>query len=361
MFALEFPTLRKFFAWWIGELRACLPGAGSDTAREDKRRLTITAFSEALEIRIGKERNGAPLIAIANDDPFDRRTRERYQSQLRKFLRQGKEQALIFAPEMILQRTLQLPAAAGEYLREVLGFEMDRYTPYLANEVYYGYRRDQAASPAGMISVELLVIPKTVAEPFVDKLAQLNLQPTVFGVRETDGSIGQIRIYPHGRASRQNRATNLLNFLLLGIFIGILVGAVYLDVNKLQNDVERLNGELARIGAEARKTVELRHRLEALTAQMTTPLTEKRKRLSAVELLNLITGTLPDGTYLQRLNMRKGVITLTGYSDNASALIDKLEQTGALVRVKFVSPVTHDSRVGRDRFNIRADLVKKGN
>ena len=361
MFALEFPTLRKFFAWWIGELRACLPGAGSDSARADKRLLTITAWRDKLEFSIGKESNGAPLITIADDDPIDHQMRDRFQARLRKFLRQGKEQALIFAPELILQRKLQLPAAASENLQEVLGFEMDRYTPYLANEVYYGYRRNQARSLAGMISVELLVIPKTVAEPFVEKLAQLNLRPTVFAVRERDGSVGEIRIYPHGRAGGQNRAANLLNILFLSIFIGILVGAVYLDVSERQLDVERLNGELARIGAEARKTVELRQRLETLMAQMATPLAEKRKRLSTVELLDLITRTLPDGTYLQRLNMRKGVITLTGYSDNASALINKLEKTGALVRVKFVSPVTHDSRVGRDRFNIRADLVMKGN
>ncbi len=42
--------------------------------------------------------------------------------------------------DKVLRRLVDLPAAAAENLREVLGFEMDRHTPFNADEVYFDYR-----------------------------------------------------------------------------------------------------------------------------------------------------------------------------------------------------------------------------
>ncbi|MCF3971964.1 hypothetical protein L2D92_32800, partial [Pseudomonas aeruginosa] len=40
----------------------------------------------------------------------------------------------------VLQRTLRLPAAAGDRLRAVVGYEIDRQTPFEAGQVSYDIR-----------------------------------------------------------------------------------------------------------------------------------------------------------------------------------------------------------------------------
>jgi general secretion pathway protein L len=79
---------------------------------------------------------------------------------------------------------------------------------------------------------------------------------------------------------------------------------------------------------------------------------EKRRIPTAVEVLDEITRTLPDDTWLLQLVFRDGTLRISGYSENPSALIRLLEQSALLTEVRFSSPVTMDPRLGRERFNI---------
>ncbi|TGQ96093.1 general secretion pathway protein GspL, partial [Mesorhizobium sp. M4B.F.Ca.ET.203.01.1.1] len=58
----------------------------------------------------------------------------------------------------VLRRTLRLPAAAADRLRAVVGFEIDRQTPFEASQVSYDVR-ELGAAGEGQLQVELVAWP----------------------------------------------------------------------------------------------------------------------------------------------------------------------------------------------------------
>ena len=63
------------------------------------------------------------------------------------------EVILCLPADKVLTRTLTLPLATEENLREVLAFQMDRQTPFTVEQVYYDYgvvargRKTRTVSP----------------------------------------------------------------------------------------------------------------------------------------------------------------------------------------------------------------------
>ena len=54
-----------------------------------------------------------------------------------KFRRRAGQVVLVLPDDQVLRRTVELPLAARENLREVVSFELDRYTPFAAEDVMF--------------------------------------------------------------------------------------------------------------------------------------------------------------------------------------------------------------------------------
>jgi general secretion pathway protein L len=75
-------------------------------------------------------------------------------------------------------------------------------------------------------------------------------------------------------------------------------------------------------------------------------------RVPVVALINELTKLLPDGTWIQRLDLKNGVITLTGESDQASEIPGIVASSQWFTAPRFSSPVTRNNQTGNDRFQI---------
>jgi hypothetical protein len=58
--------------------------------------------------------------------------------------------------------------------------------------------------------------------------------------------------------------------------------------------------------------------------------------------------------------MKGHEITLSGYSTAASALIEGLEASEMLSQVRFTSPITFDTKLAVERFNLAASVSNDG-
>ena len=84
-----------------------------------------------------------------------------------------------------LRRTLRLPAAAAERLRDVVSFEIDRQTPFSAQTAVFD-ARVVALRDDGQLDAELVVVPRRTLD---DALAALGpVADTLAGVDLDDGS-----------------------------------------------------------------------------------------------------------------------------------------------------------------------------
>jgi general secretion pathway protein L len=127
----------RFFGWWFGELRACIPPGLRRLVAGRRRRLYLLLRDEVTDLY--EESGGKPrAFASLEQDAPDAAARV----LLQRLQDKGPwaEILAVIPAERALRRRLQLPLAVAENLRESIGFDIDRLTPFRAEEVVYEAR-----------------------------------------------------------------------------------------------------------------------------------------------------------------------------------------------------------------------------
>ena len=167
---------QRFFAWWLGELATVVPAKvrrwwrgtsgiallSLDGARAVFSRPTDKGLEETFSVEMGDHGLSLPAAAI--------------RQRLAKVVGQGYRLLFALPASQALERTLTLPAALAENLRQTLSFELDRYTPFRPEQAYFDYRLGEPSSGAGTLRVELAVVPKAVVEQHLARVAALGLE-----------------------------------------------------------------------------------------------------------------------------------------------------------------------------------------
>ncbi len=82
----------------------------------------------------------------------------------------------------------------------------------------------------------------------------------------------------------------------------------------------------------------------------------KHRNPSIIELLNLLTQAIPDHTYVQRLSLEGGLLSIQGLSASASDLIPIIDKSGMFDDIRFAAPVTQSGADGLERYSITAQI-----
>ena len=255
--------------------------------------------------------------------------------------------------ELGLRKILELPAAAKDDLNQVLRFEMDRLTPFRADEVCFAHRvlgsdaaavgcrsscswrrsvrssgcckrRDVSGSPQPGSSWR--AAPRAVT---------LNLLSGESGPRHADG--------------RLSRALALLALVLA-------MGAGRDSAATPAGNRGGLRSQSERCPAEAEESLAMRDRLGVLTKARSL---SWRTRPAAIGRPGAGRIDAPDtgpGAPLQ-LELRDQTVELHGFASTASDLIGLLEQSPLFKAPQFRAPVTQDRRSGAERFHISVELT----
>jgi general secretion pathway protein L len=343
--------IAAFFAWWLGELAGLVPRRLL-SAIERRRRGVVLALGQnetaVAERGVEGERT---LGSVARDAPD-------HDQRLRALLRQSKRRArlvtLRLAGELGLRKTLDLPLAARDDLDQLLRFEMDRLTPFRADEVYFAQRVLASDAVGRRIAVELQVAPKRVVEQALATAQRIGLSPARVELAADAGGgepLNLLRAEPGG--AREGRATRAL--VLLAVILAVI--AVATPLRRQQARLDELETRVAAARAEAEESLELRAQLDQLTQSTRFLIAEKTDRPMVAEVLAELTRLVPDQAHIVQLDLRDGSVQLHGYAATASDLIGLLDQSELFRTPQFRSPVTQDPRSGTERFHLSVELV----
>ena len=289
----------------------------------------------------------------ANDPSF----REKLQSYLHKNGYDGAEVDLRLESRHFMRRVVELPSTALENLHEVLGFEMDRYTPLDAAAVFYDFRLLEHDPQRKRIRVDLVVLPRNLAEEAIDYGRALGLKPLRLGIAGTDGSTDSgFNLLPAALARKNSR---LWSYVVLGLFAVLLaLGAValYLPLHHKQAALDRLEERVTQARGEAQAVADLKRKTDALRTRGEMLRDALERRITATELLEEVSLRLPDDTWVERMVLRNGEVLLAGYSPSPAALIGLLGDSPILSNVAFRGAVKPDPRLKLDSFRISADV-----
>jgi len=349
--------LPGFFAWWGRELLACLPERWRSVLAERSESLLLDLRDE--EIVVWRERGDATseYARIPRDLPADAQSAE-FQ-RLRTAIGDPAVRSVFCIPaDRVLTRVLSLPAAAEDNLRQVLSFEMDRQTPFKADQVYFDSRVLGHDASGRNAQVELVLIPRGRLDQELGALPSgaADLDGVDSWRSEPGAGRRHTNLLPPERRARRRNLRLPLNLGLAALALILLMVAMDESLANRAAAVDAMRLEVEKANNEAKQVAALRKTLVDSIAGANFLADRKRKGPLTVALINDITERLPEDTYLERLQIENKQVQLQGQAKEAAKLIALLGESPCLGNPGFQGQVQPDPRTGKERFQINAEL-----
>ncbi len=355
--------VRTFFRWWLAELTSFMPAR----LRQLSVRLEqIVLMLDRGEVVLSHD-HGTRAIVLGRIGDGDHRGRcETVQSILKRrgmgrLLARGKLILCLRLPSnCALRSTIELPAIAESNLAEIVAFELDRHTPFQAEQVYFSYRLLPRDTATQSLRLEVTVVPRAVVDAALKTAAELGLEPDrveVAGPTPEARPSENLLIEEGWPAARGAGAS--LTLALSGAAIVLAAIAIAIPVETAHHKAAEMAQEFAAARKRAEAAAAMRQQLAALREEENFLIGRKRQERTLSRLLFETTRILPDDTWLVEFQLVGTDVQLTGLAGSASALIGVLEQSKVFRNTTFRSPVTQDTEAGRERFSIAAHVVQE--
>nr|WP_162873880.1 PilN domain-containing protein [Pseudomonas viridiflava] len=313
--------LQRGWRLWLLELRACMP--------EKMQRLLIHDTPQHL--------HAWPLVA-----PLP-------------VLSSSVQQILLLPPSAVLVQTLQLPLAAARDLKTVVGYELDRFTPFDASQLYFVARQEKRSG--AFIQVTLVAILRERLDAILNECAALGLQPHAVDVGHDEASRLQIDLLPAPLRPRQQRNGLGLQRKLLWLCGGLLLVAMLLWLNNRQQLLDEMESTVQAQRAQVAQIQKVRQQLTNTRGAASYLIQRKAAQPTFAALLNELTACLPRDTWIDQLEINDSAeVSFSGQSAKASALISRVKDCRSLDNAQFQGVIQPDPQTGKDRFSLRAHL-----
>ena len=343
--------LPRFLRWWGGELRSLLPERWSRLLEVERAWLALEVQDTEL-VATTVDARGAREVArlpLAERDALAGGLDAALDDERRALPR-----ILLLPATGVLRRSITMPSAALDNLRTVLGFELDRQTPFKPDQVVYDSRVLRHEAGAKQVVVELALVTRERLQHALAELGGVSTTLAGVDVRAPDGrGLGYNFLPPEQRLGRRNTRLWLHAGLAAGSVLLLLMAMGQLLDNRAEA-VESLRAETEKRHDEARAAARLRDSLEEAALAANFLAIEKGRQPSMVLMMADLTKLLPDDTYLERLNSSRGELTLSGQSSQAAKLVEVLQSSTLLRSPALSGPIQPDARTQKDRFNITA-------
>nr|WP_295785564.1 PilN domain-containing protein [Rhodoferax sp.] len=315
----------RFMRWWLGELSSMVP------AWMQSAELSAASFL---------------LVPLGQIDA----KRSLIESETQRAV------ALTLPPQSVLRKTLTLPLATEENLRQVLEFQMEQHTPFPAGQLYFGHRVLARDFERGQLRVEFVATPRATVDAAVKTLAEQGV-----GVRAVfaedmlaAGSLVNLLPLALGKAPSALRSgANLWLALLVGL-LALTAMAVPILV-KREAVVQML--PWVDKGKKAAETVDgIRRELEARVDQHNYLLEKRQATPTVIQTLEELTRVLPDDTWVQTLDIKGKELQIQGETASSVKLIGLFEHSSIFRDASFRSALTVGQASKTERYQLALQI-----
>ncbi|WP_299340537.1 PilN domain-containing protein [uncultured Pseudoxanthomonas sp.] len=346
------PGPRSFFAWWGQALATWLPARWRVVLGLTGDRLLFQRQDDEIEMSWLEGTQRHPLARLpATVSPDD--LRALLGSRLAELPRWW-----LVPAGMALRRRLLLPAAAADRLRDVLTFELDRQTPFTANDACFDARVVGVREDA-QLDVELAAVQKAA---FVDGLSRLGaLSQGLAGadVEDAGGAPLGVNLLPEASRVARQAPRRGLHAVLASVAVIAVVFAAWAVLDNRRAAADAFAARVDSRADAARQVAAQRQQLVDLVAGTTTLNQTSARRPTALEVMDEVTQRLPDNTYLEKLAIEGDRLTLIGFSPEASGLVARLQGSPLWRNPALSGALQPDPRTRMDRFTMTAELLGK--
>jgi len=256
---------------------------------------------------------------------------------------------LSLPPRDVLRKTVVLPAAVEPNLRQTLAYDLDRHTPFKADELHFDAVVVGRSPEKKEIRVDLVSCRKSVVDAALRHAAAWGAT-VLAAVPEppATASASRLNLLPH-----ESRASNVVwkrwqFWLPLGLVAAVALAAIAIPLWQKRDFAIALNTLANGARSQAAVSDALRAELDTRAGDYNFALEKKYAYPSAFRVIDEVSRVLPDDTWLTQMEMKtvaKGKenqreLLVRGESANAGRLVQLVEESTLFAQTAPRSPTT---------------------
>ncbi len=315
----------RFLRWWLGELSSIAPAW-----------MRSTSVNAANFTLVPLEQVSAQFSRSNNGDQRDL--------------------ALTLPPSRVLRKTLTLPLATEENLRQVLEFQMEQHTPFPAAKVYFGYQVIGRDFEHGQLAVEFAATPRDGVDAAIKTLAGLTLTVRAVFAADMLAAGSQVNLLPAAFGRSPSTLRYGANPWLAALVALLALAAIAMPLVIKREAVVQLLPWVEK-GKKAAETVDtFRRELVARVDKHNYLLEKRQSGTTVIQVLEELTRVLPDDTWVQMLDIKGKELQIQGETASSVRLIGLFEQTTMFREASFRSPLTKGQSSGTERYQLALQI-----
>ena len=348
-----------FLDWWLTELQGLVPRFLLPATKVSGPGLTLHLTGDEIILSKRTGRRGVTELArITDGDALDQEIAAGVEALPDLAVRGNRKLPILvrLASTFGMRRVVELPLAAKDDLQQFLQFELDRLTPFRADDVCFAWRIDETDSKTGRMKVALDMAPKAIVSRAIGLARAHDRDIDRIELERAHPDDEPLDLLP--RDQEDKSAGNWFNHLLKIVTLLLLVTAIALPIRKQMKFIDELEAEVMSVRSQAEESLVLREKL-AFMSKEASFLADSRNALPTMtETIAELTRLVPDDAHILQLRIHKGTIDLNGVAEKASSLLAILDSSPVLASPRFKSPVIKDQRSGKERFQISVELTR---
>lgn len=262
---------------------------------------------------------------------------------------------LVLQPERFVIRPLELPRRATEFLDGIVRAQIDRLTPWSAENAAFGWSAP-VEIPNERVSVTVAATARSLVMPFVSAIAGLGADSIAVSTVAPGAQSGAaaIKVFDQ-RVRGALEVSRVRRVLAMGLLAAaaLAVAAIAADVIGGSELDSRHADVSSRIAAQRAKL----HAGSDVRDSALAALERRRHETAAsVIVLEALSQILPDHTYVTELRIQGDKMQVIGVTRDAPSLIRLIEQSQHFTRATFFAPTTRSPSEPGEHFHIEARI-----
>ena len=266
----------------------------------------------------------------------------------------GNRVEVVLRSKHFLFRPLELPARAADFLEGIVRAQIDRLTPWSANEAVFGCS-SPTKSGAERITAVVAATTRKVVMTYVEAVWGFHPAAVAVWTDVADYDVGRVKVFEQ-KAPRHLDAERLSRALLIGLAAaGILSLLSMMSAVWMSDHLGTQQDELARQISQRRAAI---HADGGRSDRSPIAALERRKAETpaSVIVLDALTQVLPDYAYVTELHLAGNKLQIIGITRDAPSLISLIEQSTHFTRATFYAPTTRATSDPGERFHIEVQI-----
>lgn len=269
---------------------------------------------------------------------------------------------LEFPADKVFVQRITVPAQARKFLAGVIRNQIERLSPWPANDVVYGFAAEAGEGDAAAIEVRILMAARSDVDAARHDVATLGLPVDQVVTRDShsetvDGVAGLVKLWSRLADTSRDNIASVARKIGIGIAASV-TASVALSLWALSS-ASSIRDESE--GMAARSKVLQRQVQTGRTASSMASMPpaerawlSKEISTSSVIVMEALSRALPDSAYVTEIRLEKEIIRIVGLADDAPALLAPLERSGHMTDVRFFAPTARGPDGKLFRFSIEA-------